>query len=220
MTWSTEQVNGPDLVLERRMAKSGGRAVAFIDDLQKRARAAFDRECRELEEFKARRTNQPVAPLAPWEIAFWSERLRKERYDFDEEILRPYFPMDRVIAGLFELAAKVFGLRITERNSAAVEVWHPEVKFYDMHDAAGRHVGSFYADWHPRESKRGGAWMNYLITGGPTPDGARAPHLGLICGNMTPPAGDGPDLGPRESTRARPWSAHGGTGLPCPRAPH
>jgi oligopeptidase A len=86
----------------------------------------------------------------------------------------------------------VFGLRITERTG--VEVWHPDVKFYDMHDARGRQVGSFYADWYPRESKRGGAWMNYLITGGPAADGTRAPHLGLICGNLTPPAADRPAL--------------------------
>lgn len=177
-----------DLVLERRMAKSGARALAFMTDMQERARAAFARECRELEEFKARQTGRPVAPLTPWEISFWSEKLRKERYDFDEEILRPYFPMDRVIAGLFELVGRVFGLKVIERPAGEVETWHPEVKFYEVRDARDRHVGSFYADWHPRESKRGGAWMNYLITGGPGPDGTRAPHLGLMCGNMTPPA--------------------------------
>jgi len=99
-----------------------------------------------------------------------------------------------VIAGLFELAGRVFGLRIVERAAGEVETWHPEVKFYDVRDAGGRHVGSFYADWHPRESKRGGAWMNYLVTGGPRPDGTRAPHLGLICGNLTPPAAGRPAL--------------------------
>ena len=183
-----------DLVLERRMAKTGERALAFIVDIQGRARAAFARECRELEEFKARRTGHPAAPLAPWEVGFWSEKLREERYNFDEEILRPYFPMDRVVAGLFELVGRVFGLSVVERPAGEVETWHPEVKFYEVRDARGRDVGSFYADWHPRESKRGGAWMNYLITGGPRPDGTRAPHLGLMCGNMTPPAGGKPAL--------------------------
>jgi len=177
-----------DLVLERRMAKSGARALAFLEDLRGRCAAAFVREGRELEEA----AHGPAGPLAPWELAYRAEKLRRARYDFDAEALRPYFPMERVIAGLFELARRVFSLRIAER--AGVETWHAEVKFYEVHDAAGRHVGSFYADWHPRESKRGGAWMNYLLTGGPRPDGTRAPHLGLICGNLTPPSGGGPAL--------------------------
>ncbi|MEO6005285.1 MAG: M3 family metallopeptidase [Opitutus sp.] len=177
-----------DLVLERRMAKSGESALAFLADLQSRATAAFTRETRELEEFRAKQVGDATRPLAPWELAFWAEKLRQARYDFDEEILRPYFPMNRVIDGLFELAQRVFGLRVVERQTGEIETWHPEVKFYDMVDRNARTVGSFYADWHPRESKRGGAWMNYLITGGPQRDGSRAPHLGLICGNMTPPA--------------------------------
>jgi oligopeptidase A len=183
-----------DLLLERRMAKTGARALEFLDDLQQRTKEAFARECCELEKFKASRTGHPTAPLAPWELAYWSEKLRRSRYDFDEEILRPYFPMDRVIAGLFELVQRVFGLRVIERAPGEIETWHPEVKYYDMTDRHGRTVGSFYADWHPRESKRGGAWMNYLITGGPQPDGTRAPHLGLICGNMTPPVDGRPAL--------------------------
>ncbi|NBQ58179.1 MAG: M3 family peptidase, partial [Opitutaceae bacterium] len=189
------QTHFADLVLARRMAKSGARALAFLEDFQQRAGPAFARENRELEEFKARQTHATsVVPLAPWELAFWSERLRRERYAFDEEILRPYFPVDQVIAGLFELVQRIFGLRVQERAVGAVETWHPEVKFYEMHDGRGRHVGSFYADWHPRESKRGGAWMGYLITGGPTPQGSRAPHLGYICGNLTPPSADRPAL--------------------------
>lgn len=206
-----------DLVLERRMAKTAERAFAFLNDLQSRAHAAFVREGRELEEFKAQQTGGVVTRLAPWELAFWAEKLRQARYAFDEEVLRPFLPMDRVIPGLFAVAERVFGLRIVERQTLApaaapgsgateptapatspdlppVEVWHPEVKFYDVRDREGRHVGSFYADWHPRESKRGGAWMNYLITGGPQPGGARAPHLGLICGNLTPPSAGRPAL--------------------------
>ena len=176
-----------DLVLERRMAKTGARALAFIDDMESRAQEAFARECGDLETFKAQQTGRPAGRLAPWELIYWAEKLRQARYTFDEEVLRPYFPMDRVIAGMFELVGRVFGLRVAERPAGEVEVWHPEVTFYEVHDARGRHVGSFYADWYPRESKRGGAWMNYLVTGGPRPDGTRAPHLGLMCGNMTPP---------------------------------
>jgi oligopeptidase A len=96
--------------------------------------------------------------------------------------------MDRVVAGLFQLSGRIFGIRVAERPRGEVETWHPDVLYYDVHDARGRHIGSFYADWHPRESKRAGAWMNYLITGGPQPDGTRRPHLGVICGNLTPPA--------------------------------
>jgi oligopeptidase A len=183
-----------DLVLARRMAGSGDKALAFIEDMKGRAYDAFVRECVELEEFKARQTGAPRSVLKAWEVGYWSEKLRQERYDFDDEVLRPYLPMDRVIKGLFELASRVFGLRIAERAAGTVEVWHPEVKFYDLHDSAGRHLGSFYADWHPREPKRGGAWMGYLVTGGPQPDGSRAPHLGYICGNMTPPVDGKPAL--------------------------
>ncbi|RRJ98146.1 M3 family peptidase [Opitutaceae bacterium TAV4] len=193
----------PDLVLERRMAGSGRKALDFVEDVERRARPAFVRECAELEKFAGVSNGQ----LPPWSVAFFSEKLRQQRYDFDDEALRPYFEVGRVIGGLFTLASRVFGLRIAEIASGAgvspasgknaggtpaplsppqVEVWHPEVKFYEMHDRAGRHVGSFYADWHPRESKRGGAWMGYLITGGPRADGSRAPHLGYICGNLTP----------------------------------
>lgn len=183
-----------DLTLERRMAKSGTRALEFIEDLERRTRTAFLAECRELEAYKAQQTGGPAGPLAPWEIAFWSEKLRRARYDLDEEQLRPYFPMDRVIAGLFEIAGRVFKLRIEEVPMGSVDVWDPQVKFYRLYDARQRHLGSFYADWYPRESKRGGAWMNSFITGGPRPDGTRAPHLGLICGNMTPPDGAKPAL--------------------------
>ena len=183
-----------DLVLERRMAKTGANALAFITDLQGRAAAAFARECQELEAYKTRETGSKPAPLAPWEVSRWAEKLRQAQFDFDGEVLRPYFPMDRVIAGLFDLVGRVFGLSVVERPMGEVETWHPEVRYYDLFDARRRHLGSFFTDWHPRESKRGGAWMNSLITGGPDATGVRVPHLGLMCGNMTPASGGQPAL--------------------------
>jgi oligopeptidase A len=182
------KANFADLVLARRMARSGEKALAFVNDFETRCREAFERECAELENFKAEKTGEPAGPLKAWEVGYWAEKLRQARHAFDEEALRPYFEVGRVQRGLFELATRVFGLRITEVEVSPEEKWCDEVKFYELHDEAGRHLGSFYADWHPRESKRGGAWMGYLVTGGPREDGSRAPHLGYICGNMSPPS--------------------------------
>ncbi len=181
-----------DQVLERRMAKTGQKALSFMEDIGKRASSAFKNECEVLESFKASLTHTPVSALAPWELGYYAEKLRQSKYAFDEEALRPYFEVTQVIRGLFQLATRVFGLTITERTD--VETWHPEVKFYEIRNTSKIHVGSFYADWHPRESKRGGAWMNYLITGGPKLDGSRSPHLGLICGNLTAPSSSGQAL--------------------------
>ena len=196
-----------DLVLHRRMAKSGASALGFIEKLQARLAEVFAREQRELEQFKAAHSGQPAGLLEPWEAAYWAELRRQVELDFDEEQLRPYFSIEGVLSGLFRLVETLFAVRLTERpvvflepGSAqelppgVVEVWHPEVKFYDLHDADGRHLGSFYADWHPRESKRGGAWMNFFETGGPRPGGRFAPHLGIIAGNLTAPIAGRPAL--------------------------
>ncbi len=202
-----------DLVLQQRMAKNGATALAFIENLHDKVAHFFQRETIQLQEYKADAVGQSADLLQPWEVAFWAEKQRKSEFDFDEEELRPYFPLDRVLSGMFELAEKVFDLRITARETVfvpvgqptaasthatqegPVEVWHPEVKFYEVRNEKGVHIGSFYADWHPRDSKRGGAWMNYLRMGSPPyGDRDRRLHLGLICGNMTPPVGDKPAL--------------------------
>ena len=199
--------NFADHVIERRMATSGANALRFTKNLFDKVKAQFDRETAELRKFKANATGQPLDLLEPWEASYWAEKQRKEHYDFDEEALRPYFPIDRVITGMFEIAQKVFGLKIRECEAIYIsenndnpdnipEVWHPEVRFYELFDTSTDELlGSFYADWHPRESKRSGAWMNYLITGNrDTSNGPRTQHLGLICGNLTPPVGDKPAL--------------------------
>jgi len=202
-----------DYILERRMAKTGQNALDFIHDLHEKVSGPFKREVIALQEYVADKQGAPVRLFEPWEIAYWSEKRRRELYDFDEEQLRPYFPVDGVLNGMFRLAEKLFDIRIKERETVfypvgnpgassasaneagPVEVWHPEVKFYEMRNAEGIHIGSFYADWHPRDSKRGGAWMNYLKGGSPPfGDRDRKPHLGLICGNMTPPVNGRPAL--------------------------
>jgi oligopeptidase A len=203
------QDNFADHVTERRMAASGQAALKFGETLFEKVKGQFDLEVEALREFKAKTTEQPAEPFEPWETGYWAEKQRKANYDFDEEALRPYFPINKVISGMFEIAQQIFGLRIEEKpatyiapdsttvpNSDQPEVWHPEVKFYDLFDSfSNEHLGSFYADWHPREPKRGGAWMNYLITGNrDLTVGRHTPHLGLICGNLTPALGDQPAL--------------------------
>jgi oligopeptidase A len=190
-----------DLTLLRRMARSGEGALGFIENLHSRIVPAFHADFKQLAQYKAAKCGQPVDALEPWETAYWAERQRQENYDLDDEALRPYFPVDGVMSGMFEIASRLFGITIQQKEtifiepgsnkqSAAIEVWHPEVSFYEIHDSeTGRHLGSFYADWHPRESKRGGAWMNSLHTGGPG-----EPHLGLIVGNMSPPVDGKPAL--------------------------
>ncbi len=209
------KANFADHVLAHRMAKTGQSATRFIEDLYSRVREAFERETIALQEYRADNAHQATDLFQPWEVAFWAEKQRKAKYDFDEEELRPYFPLDRVLSGMFQLAEKVFDLRFVGREvvyvepgkeapanisaqpgkQGPVEVWHPEVKFYEVRNEKGAHIGSFYADWHPRDSKRGGAWMNYLKMGvPPSGDRDRRLHLGLICGNMTPPVDGKPAL--------------------------
>ena len=189
-----------DLVLLQSMAKTGENALRFIENLNTRIRSSFLAEHLQLREYKAAKSGQPIALLEPWETSYWAEKQRKEHYDFAEEALLPYFPVDGVMAGMFELASRLFSITIREldtvfepgshQGSPLVETWHPECKFYEIHDSkTATHLGSFYADWHPRESKRAGAWMNplHLVALG-------EPHIALMVGNMSPPVDGKPAL--------------------------
>ena len=172
-----------DLVLDDRMAHKGDAAQKFLEDLRVKTERRFGEENAELTAFAKR-------PLEPWDIAYWAEKQRAALYDFDEEALRPYFPLERVVNGMFEIFGRVFGIRVAEE--AGVPAWDSEVRCYAIQDAAtGQALGSFYADWYPRENKRGGAWMDAILTGNPAEG---RPHLGLICGNLTPPVGGKPAL--------------------------
>ncbi len=172
--------NFADLVLNDRMAHQGNRAMAFLVDLKSKTEAAFDRENRDLQQFAGRELNA-------WDIGYYAEKQREALYDFDEEELRPYFSTARVVAGMFDIVQRLYGIQVVER--AGAPVWHPDVRYYFIHDENGDLLGAFYADWYPREAKRGGAWMDGFITGIDHPLHPE-PHVGTICGNLTPPVGD------------------------------
>ncbi|WP_407570625.1 M3 family metallopeptidase [Deinococcus altitudinis] len=182
--------NYADYLLEDRMAGTGERAMQFETDLTERTQPAFERETAELEAFYHEQAGEDAPALAVWDTTYWAEKQRQALYALDDEELRPYFEITRVLTGLFEVARRIFGVNVQE---AQAPVWHPEVRFYDMTDETGAHIASFYTDWFPRDSKRGGAWMNGLRVGGPTESGF-APHLGLMCGNLTPPTAGAPAL--------------------------
>lgn len=172
-----------DYRLAEHMVPSGAAAQQFEEALYRRTLPYFQREVAELERFAKRELG--LERLEPWDLSFVSERLRQAHFDLSDEQLRPYFPLEQVLSGLFDVAERLFGVSITARDNP--RVWHPDVRYYELRDATGLHLGSFYADLFPREEKRAGAWMNRFITGGPSDDGGFEPHLGLICANFTPP---------------------------------
>jgi oligopeptidase A len=179
-----------DLVTEDRMAKAGAKAKAFIDDLRERTEQAFRRENQELEAFRKEIEGASATALEAWDIAYYSEKQRQAKYDFNEEELRPYFPLDRVLQGLFATAQALYEIEIVERDA---KVWDPEVKAYAIRDRDGTMIAAFYVDLFPRENKRGGAWMNSLISAAYR-EGQPVPQLGLFCANVNPPVGGKPAL--------------------------
>ncbi len=192
--------NFPEMILEHRMAKSGEAALEFTEKLHVKVEEEFLKDNADLKAFVANQEGTEERLLEPWEIAYWAEKRRLKEYDFDGELLRPYFSVESVMSGMFDIMSRIFGIRMEERDAVfgkdkegAVQVWHEECKFYDVFDLdSGDKLGSFYADWHPREGKRGGAWMNSLSTGMPGVEDDQ--NLGLIIGNMTKPVGDTPAL--------------------------
>jgi oligopeptidase A len=183
--------NFADLVLEDRMARTGSRALSFLEELKGKTERRFREENLELFEFRRAVEGADAPELSPWDVGYYAEKQRAALYSFDEEALRPYFPLESVVDGLWNLVNRLYGIRVTEELN--VPAWDPQVKFYNIHDENGAFLGGFYADWYPRENKRGGAWMDALITGGPAGNDFK-PHLGLICGNLTPPVGGKPAL--------------------------
>lgn len=196
--------NFPDLMLSRRMAKSGANALSFLEDLHGKVHASFQKELDTLSKWVCEKTGTQEK-IAPWSFDFYAEKMRKELYAFDNEELRPYFPIDSVLDGFFSIIHDLYGVRVQEQPSRVcapdescpkgeIEVWHESVRAYSLFDEDGVEIGLFYTDWFPRESKRAGAWMNPLFSGQKKTDDSFSLNVGLVAGNMTAPIGDGPAL--------------------------
>ncbi|MGB5704491.1 MAG: M3 family metallopeptidase [Polyangiales bacterium] len=179
-----------DLVTEDRMAKEGAKAQAFLEDLRDKTQTAFERENDELVAFRRKLEGVGALAIQPWDSAYYAEKQRQAKYDFDEEELRPYFPLDRVLDGLFATAQALYEVKIVKRDAVT---WDPAVQAYAIEGADGATIAAFYVDLFPRENKRGGAWMNSLISVAYRED-APLPNLGLFCANVNPPVGDKPAL--------------------------
>ncbi len=169
-----------DLVLEDRMAKRGSDAHAFVDDLRARTDGAFARETQELADF-ARELDG--VELASWDVAYYSEKLRFALYDFDEETLRPYFAFEKVVDGLFGVAARLYGIRFEPWDEAPR--WHETVRAYRVLDGDGAWLAGVYFDPFPRETKQSGAWAHGILGRSRLEDDTR--HIAVIVANITPP---------------------------------
>lgn len=176
--------NFAEYSLATKMAASVDEVRAFLEQLATKSRPVAQREFDELGKFAGRE-------LKAWDVAFYAEKLKRERFDLSEEALRPYFPLPRVLAGMFAVAEKLYGVNIVERTG--VDIYHPDVRFYDILNDDGSRRGGFFVDLYARPKKRGGAWMDECVgrkrLGGPT----SLPVAYLVC-NFMPPVGSQPSL--------------------------
>ena len=180
--------NYGELSLAAKMAETPQQVADFMRELAQRARPFAEKDLAELREFA--RSSLGLAELHSWDIAYAGEKLREQRYAFSEQEVKQYFPEDAVLAGLFKLVETLYGLRI---KASSAPVWHESVRFFDIRDGKNVLVGQFYFDLYARNSKRGGAWMDDVITRRRLGDKIQTPVAYLNC-NFSAPVGNKPAL--------------------------
>jgi oligopeptidase A len=181
--------NAAEESLATKMAAESARVLGFLRDLAARAKPVAERELAELAVFA--RDTLGIDALAPWDVAYASEKLRIARYALAEEELKPYFPAERTIEGVFAVSERLFGVHFAARGG--VPSWHPDVRYYDVLDAGGAVIAGVYLDLYARAAKRGGAWMDVCRTRRRHAGGVQQPVAFLTC-NFAPPAGELPSL--------------------------
>ncbi|WP_018691543.1 oligopeptidase A [Algicola sagamiensis] len=179
-----------DKSLATKMAESPKQVLEFLENLAKRSKKQAEKELAELQQFTT--DNYQMTDLQAWDIAYYSEKLKQEKYAISDEELRPYFPERRVVSGLFEVMNRLFGLKISEQTG--VDTWHPDVRYFNITDAQGNHRGSFYLDLFAREHKRGGAWMDECHVRRINQEGDLQHPVAYLTCNFNKPIGDKPAL--------------------------
>ncbi|WBL26159.1 M3 family metallopeptidase [Zunongwangia sp. HGR-M22] len=176
-------------VLQERMAETPEKVDRFLNELLEKAKPAAEKEFAALEEFAKELDN--IDRLEKWDSAYYSEKLKQKLFNLDDEKLKPYFKLENVIDGVFTVAGKLYGLQFNETNE--VEKYHPDVKTYNVTDEDGKDVALFYADFHPRPGKRGGAWMTEYKSQYVKNEKEERPHVSIVC-NFTKPTKSEPSL--------------------------
>jgi len=180
--------NYAELSLATKMAEKPDDVTHFLEDLADRSWRDARKDLAELREFAK---HYGVHDLQSWDMAYFSEKMRQHFYQLSQEEVKTYFPITRVLPGLFAIVEKLYGLHITEIGD--FDSWHPDVRFFQIHDQAGRLRGQFYLDLYARAKKRGGAWMDDCVSRKKSDGAVQNPVAYLTC-NFTPPTGDTPAL--------------------------
>lgn len=176
-------------VLEERMAETPKKVETFLNELLEKAKPAAKKEFQELEAFA--KEQDGIDRLEKWDSSYYAEKLKLALFDLDEEQLKPYFKLENVINGVFTIASKLFGLRFEETTD--VDTYHADVKTYHVYDTENNYISLFYADFHPRPGKRGGAWMTSYKPQYRVSNTNIRPHISNVC-NFTKPTENTPSL--------------------------
>lgn len=180
-----------DYILERTMAKTPSRVYELLDRLRDAYRPAEVKEIDEITRFASELEGEQIE-LKPWDYSYYANKLKERKFAYSEEELRPYFKLENVIDGVFGLATRLYGLQFKERND--IDVYHPDVKVFEVDDADGSYLGILYTDFFPRDTKRPGAWMTEFKSEWKEPDGKSSrPHISIVM-NFTKPTATKPSL--------------------------
>lgn len=183
--------NHADYVLRKRMAENSSNVYNLLNNLIEAYKPTAEKEIAEIEE-TAKKIEGNDFEIMPWDFSYYSEKLKNEKYKFDEESLRPYFKLENVISGVFGLATKLYGITFEENKS--IPVYHPDVNAYEVKDKDGSFLAVLYADFHPRAGKRSGAWMTNFKEQWIDENGYNSrPHVSVTM-NFTKPTAEKPAL--------------------------